>query len=32
VYAFFIVLGGFAVWVIFTFLSNIGILKGEEVV
>jgi uncharacterized membrane protein YfcA len=32
VYAFFIVLGGFAVWVIFTFLSNIGVLKGEEVV
>ena len=32
VYAFFIVLGGFAIWVIFTFLANIGILKGEEVV
>jgi len=32
VYAFFVVLGGFAVWVIFTFLTNIGVLKGEEVV
>lgn len=31
VYAFFIVIGGFAVWVIATFLSNIGKLKGEEV-
>ncbi len=32
VYAFFIVLGGFAVWVIYTFLANLGVLKGEEVV
>ncbi len=32
VYAFFVVLGGFAVWVIFTFLTHIGVLKGEEVV
>ena len=32
VYAFFIVLSGFAVWVIFTFLTHIGVLKGEEVV
>jgi len=31
VYAFFIVLGGFGVWVVFTFLTNIGVLKGEEV-
>jgi uncharacterized membrane protein YfcA len=31
IYAFFIVLGGFAVWVIYTFLSNVGFLKGEEV-
>jgi hypothetical protein len=29
VYAFFIVLGSFAVWVIFTFLRNIPLLKGE---
>lgn len=31
VWAFFIVIGGFSVWVIGTFLSNIGTLKGEEV-
>jgi len=31
VWAFFIVLGGFAIWVIFTFLSNIGVLRQEEV-
>jgi uncharacterized membrane protein YfcA len=31
IYAFFVVLGGFAVWVIFTFLTNVGVLKGEEV-
>jgi len=31
IYAFFIVLAGFAIWVIFTFLTNIGVLKGEEV-
>ena len=31
VYAFFIVLCGFGVWVVFTFLKNIGVLKGEEV-
>jgi uncharacterized membrane protein YfcA len=29
VYAFFVVLGSFAVWVIFTFLRNIPLLKGE---
>jgi len=29
VWAFFIVIGGFGVWVIGTFLKNIGILKGE---
>ncbi|MFC1821881.1 sulfite exporter TauE/SafE family protein [Thermodesulfobacteriota bacterium] len=31
IYAFFLILGGFAVWVLFTFLTNIGVLKGEEV-
>jgi uncharacterized membrane protein YfcA len=31
IYAFFIVLGGFAIWVILTFLRNIRVLKGEEV-
>jgi uncharacterized membrane protein YfcA len=31
IYAFFIVLAGFGIWVIFTFLNNIGVLKGEEV-
>ena len=31
VYAFFVVLGGFGVWVIFTFLKNIPVLKGEGV-
>jgi len=31
VYAFFIVLGSFGVWVVFTFIKNIGVLKGEEV-
>jgi len=31
VWAFFIVIGGFSVWVIGTFLKNIGVLKGEEV-
>ena len=30
VWAFFIVLGGFAIWVVSTFLSNIRVLKGEE--
>lgn len=30
VWAFFIVIGGFSVWVIGTFLVNIGVLKGEE--
>ncbi|MBF0411452.1 MAG: sulfite exporter TauE/SafE family protein [Desulfamplus sp.] len=29
IYAFFIVIGGFAVWVIGTFLMNIKVLKGE---
>ena len=32
VWAFFIVIGGFSVWVIGTFLKNIGALKGEEVI
>jgi len=32
VWAFFIVIGGFGVWVIGTFLKNISVLKGEEVV
>jgi uncharacterized membrane protein YfcA len=31
IYAFFIVLSGFAIWVIFTFLTNIGALKGEKI-
>jgi len=31
VWAFFIVIGGFSVWVIGTFLGNIRVLKGEEV-
>lgn len=31
VWAFFIVIGGFSVWVIGTFLKNIGVLKGREV-
>jgi len=30
IWAFFIVIGGFAVWVIGTFLTNIGTLKGKE--
>ena len=30
VWAFFIVIGGFSVWVIGTFLANIGVLKGKE--
>ncbi len=30
IYAFFIVIGAFAVWVIGTFIKNIGVLKGEE--
>jgi hypothetical protein len=31
VWAFFIVIAGFGVWVIGTFLANIRVLKGEEV-
>jgi uncharacterized membrane protein YfcA len=31
IYAFFIVIGVFAVWVIGTFIKNIAVLKGEEV-
>ena len=31
IWAFFIVIGAFSVWVIGTFLKNIGVLKGEEV-
>ena len=30
IWAFFIVIAGFSVWVIGTFLKNIGVLKGEE--
>jgi len=30
IWAFFIVIGGFSIWVIGTFLANIKILKGEE--
>ncbi|MBW2119129.1 MAG: sulfite exporter TauE/SafE family protein, partial [Deltaproteobacteria bacterium] len=32
VWAFFIVIAGFSVWVIGTFLKNIGVLKGEEAI
>ena len=32
VWAFFIVLAGFSVWVIGTFLKNMGVLKGEEAI
>ena len=32
VYAFFIVIGVFSVWVIGTFFKNISVLKGEEVI
>jgi hypothetical protein len=32
IWAFFIVIGGFGVWVIGTFLKNIRVLKGEEAV
>jgi len=31
VWAFFIVIGGFASWVIYTFVANLGALKSEEV-
>ena len=31
IYAFFIVLGIFAIWVFYTFLTNMAVLKGEEV-
>ncbi|MFH2067318.1 MAG: sulfite exporter TauE/SafE family protein [Pseudomonadota bacterium] len=31
IWAFFIVIGGFGVWVIGTFLANIRVLRGEEV-
>jgi len=31
VWAFFIVIGAFSIWVISTFITNIGMLKGEEV-
>ena len=31
VWAFFIVIGGFGIWVIGTFVKNIGVLKGEGV-
>ena len=32
VWAFFIVIAGFSVWVIGTFLKNTGVLKGEEAI
>ncbi|MEE4607822.1 MAG: sulfite exporter TauE/SafE family protein, partial [Desulfobacteraceae bacterium] len=32
IWAFFIVIGGFGVWVIGTFFKNIGVLRGKEVV
>jgi hypothetical protein len=31
IWAFFVVIGGFSVWVIGTFFKNIRTLKGEEV-
>jgi uncharacterized membrane protein YfcA len=31
IWAFFVVIGGFAVWVLFTFFSNLGALRSEEV-
>ena len=31
IWAFFIVIGGFSVWVIGTFLKNLRVLKGQEV-
>ncbi len=31
IWAFFLVIGGFAVWVMFTFFSNLGRLRGTEV-
>jgi uncharacterized membrane protein YfcA len=31
VWAFFIVIGGFAIWVLYTFVSNLGALRGAEV-
>jgi len=31
IWAFFIVIAGFGVWVIGTFLANLGVLRGEEV-
>ena len=31
IWAFFIVIGGFAAWVIYTFISNLGRLRGMEV-
>ena len=31
IWAFFIVIGGFAVWVLWTFVSNLGRLRGAEV-
>jgi len=31
VWAFFVVIGGFAVWVIYTFIANLGTLKSGEV-
>ncbi len=30
IWAFFLVIGAFSIWVITTFLSNIGVLKGKE--
>jgi uncharacterized membrane protein YfcA len=31
IWAFFVVIGGFAVWVLFTFVTNLGALRGSEV-
>jgi hypothetical protein len=31
IWAFFLVIGGFAIWVFYTFFSNLGKLRGTEV-
>jgi hypothetical protein len=31
IWAFFVVIGGFAIWVIYTFVTNLGALRSEEV-
>ena len=31
IWAFFLIIGGFAIWVFYTFLTNLGRLRGVEV-